>query len=154
MPHTPPPMHVFVVATGPNPEEPAVHSIEAAYYQADGIFTTFKDDKNAAVYSVRNDHLLSVERARDAEPVLAVFQEVLRQAVDAGHAQGTVKAKRPIGRHGAYNMDDFTITVAAQDDSDSAGSDGHVVVEVGGNPISGTELAKVVAKGKLSGSNR
>lgn len=40
----------------------AMHQIEAAYFQSDSGFTTFKDDENQAVFSVRNDCLTSVER--------------------------------------------------------------------------------------------
>lgn len=39
-----------------------MHRIDAAYFQTDGGFTTFKDDENQAVFSVRNDCLISVER--------------------------------------------------------------------------------------------
>lgn len=38
------------------------HRIDAAYYQTGDTFTTFKDSDNQAVYSVRQDYLISVER--------------------------------------------------------------------------------------------
>lgn len=37
-------------------------NVDAAYHQNDGVFTTFKDDRNQAVYTIRNDYLISIER--------------------------------------------------------------------------------------------
>lgn len=36
--------------------------VEAAYFQQDGQFTVFKDAANAAVFSVQNRALISIER--------------------------------------------------------------------------------------------
>jgi hypothetical protein len=36
--------------------------VEAAYHQNDGEFTTFKDGQNQAVYTIRNNYLISIER--------------------------------------------------------------------------------------------
>lgn len=37
-------------------------TIKAAYFQQDGQFTVFKDGEGAAVFAVKNDVLLSIER--------------------------------------------------------------------------------------------
>lgn len=42
--------------------------VEAAYFQQDGEFTVFKDGVNAAVYSVKNSVLLTVERLAVVSP--------------------------------------------------------------------------------------
>lgn len=80
-----PTMRVFIVNTG---ALPTLHAsrIEAAYYKTEGDFTTFKDADNQPVYTVRNDHLVSVERALGAEPVMAVFTEALQKATEDGSA--------------------------------------------------------------------
>ncbi|MCW7941675.1 hypothetical protein AAW14_06430 [Streptomyces hygroscopicus] len=36
--------------------------VRAAYFKEEGTFVVFKDADNQAVYSVRQDHLVSVER--------------------------------------------------------------------------------------------
>ena len=41
---------------------PMLRVIEAVYYKAEGNFTTFKDADNKAVFSVRDDLLVSVKR--------------------------------------------------------------------------------------------
>ncbi|WP_019059959.1 hypothetical protein [Streptomyces prunicolor] len=61
-------MHVFIVNTGALPTLNA-HRIEAAYYRTVAGFTTFKNSDNQAVFTVRDDHLVSVERADDATPI-------------------------------------------------------------------------------------
>ncbi|MFI5880815.1 hypothetical protein [Streptomyces sp. NPDC051554] len=63
-----PGMHVFIVDTGVLPTLNA-HRIEAAYYRTESGFTTFKNSDNQAVYTVRDDHLVAVERADDATPI-------------------------------------------------------------------------------------
>lgn len=85
MPSVPPNMRVFVVNTG---ELPTLHAnrIEASYYASEGRFTTFKDDHHQPVFSVRDDHLVSVERAYGAEPVMAAFTQALQEADEKGFA--------------------------------------------------------------------
>ncbi len=63
-----PVMHAFIVNTG---SLPTLHAnrIEAAYYKSEGGFTTFKDSDNQAVFTVRDDHLVSIERANEATPI-------------------------------------------------------------------------------------
>lgn len=80
-----PPMRVFIVNTG---ELATLHanSIEAAYYKSERGFTTFKDADNQPVFTVRDDHLVSVERAQGAEPIMAAFTEALQQANERGSA--------------------------------------------------------------------
>lgn len=41
-------------------------TIEAAYFQQDGQFTVFKDGEGAAVFAVKNDVLLCIERLAPA----------------------------------------------------------------------------------------
>lgn len=83
MPTTPLQTHVFVINTG---ELLTLHAgrIEAAYYKAENGYTTFKDADNQAVFTVRDDHLVSVELARGVEPVIAAFTQALQQATEQG----------------------------------------------------------------------
>jgi hypothetical protein len=78
-------MRVFVVNTG---EVPTLHArrIEAAYYGIEDGFMTFKDGDHKAVFSVRPDHLVSIERAHGAEPVMDAFAQALQQADAQGSA--------------------------------------------------------------------
>lgn len=78
-------MRVFIVNTGALPTLHA-NAIEAAYYASENGFTTFKDDAHQAVFTVRDDHLVSVERAHGAEPVMAAFTQALQQANETGTA--------------------------------------------------------------------
>lgn len=80
-----PTMRVFIVNTGALPTLHA-NRIEAAYYKSENGFTTFKDTDNQPVFTVRDDHLVSVERALGAEPVMAAFTEALQQADREGSA--------------------------------------------------------------------
>jgi hypothetical protein len=80
-----PQMRVFIVNTGALPTLHA-SSIEAAYYKSEQGFTTFKDTDNQPVFTVRDDHLVSVERAHGAEPVIAAFTQALQQANRDGTA--------------------------------------------------------------------
>jgi hypothetical protein len=62
---TTPTIHTYRLAYGAPGTETAglrEHTVKAAYHQTDDQFTTFKDDQNRAVYSIRNDHLVSIER--------------------------------------------------------------------------------------------
>jgi hypothetical protein len=119
MPTTRPGMRVFIVNTG---DVPTLHAsrIEAAYYGIEDGFMTFKDADHKAVYTVRPDHLVSIERAHDTEPVMAAFEGIMRQAAETGHAKGVIRAPRPIGRNGSFYTDEFDVTVAARDCSDAA----------------------------------
>lgn len=85
MPSVPPTMRVFVVNTG---EVPTLHArrIEAAYYGIEDGYMTFKDADHKAVFSVRPDHLVSIERAHGAEPVMAAFTQALQEANETGTA--------------------------------------------------------------------
>lgn len=135
---------VFIVNTGALPTLKA-NRIEAAYYKTENGFTTFKDADNQPVFTVRDDHLVSVERAYDAEPAIAAFQELLRQATETGRASTTIKAKRPIGRNGAFHTDDFAVTIAANDCSDAPTSSGPVETTVIVNGSVATEGALIDA---------
>ena len=63
-----PVMHAFIVNTGSLPTLNA-NRIEAAYYKSESGFTTFKDSDNQSVFTVRDDHLVSIERADDSTPI-------------------------------------------------------------------------------------
>jgi hypothetical protein len=78
-------MRVFVVNTG-DLSTLAGHRIEASYYASESGFTTFKDDRHQPVFTVRDDHLVSVERAYGAEPVMVTFMQALQQADAQGSA--------------------------------------------------------------------
>ncbi|NUP47534.1 MAG: hypothetical protein HOW97_09505 [Catenulispora sp.] len=84
-----PEMRVFIVNTG---EVPSLHAgrIEAAYYQHESGFTTFKDSSHQAVYAVRDEHLVSIERAREAEPIVATLVQTLNDARNHGNATGRI----------------------------------------------------------------
>lgn len=58
----------------------AESTVTAAYFKEDGRLTVFKDDSNRAVYAVRTDTLVSIERARIADPIMAAFRQALQQA--------------------------------------------------------------------------
>lgn len=58
-------------------------TVTAAYFKEDGRLTVFKDNDNQAVYAVRTDSLVSVERARIADPIMAAFRQALQQANEA-----------------------------------------------------------------------
>lgn len=73
-----PVMHTYIVNVGSVPTLDA-HRIEAAYYQTENGFTTFKDDSNQAVYTVRDAHLVSVERVNDRTPI-ADLRQLLDEA--------------------------------------------------------------------------
>ncbi|MFB7461296.1 hypothetical protein [Streptomyces sp. NPDC056188] len=79
-----PSLRVFIVNTGDLPTLNA-HRIEAAYYGTDGDFTTFKDCEGQAVFTVRNDHLVSVERADDSTPI-ADLRRLMEEADRTGVA--------------------------------------------------------------------
>lgn len=150
MPSAPLETRVFIVNTGAMPTLNA-NRIEAAYYRTEGDFTTFKDVDNQPVYTVRNDQLMSVERSHDADPILTTFSNLLKQATDRGRATGTVKAKRPVGHNGAFYTEDFVVTVAANECADAPTPAPDVVVSVGGNATSESDLSKAVRKGMQRG---
>lgn len=71
-------LHAFIVNTGSLPTLNA-NRIEAAYYRTENGFTTFKDADNQAVFTVRDDHLVSIERANEATPI-ADLRRLLAEA--------------------------------------------------------------------------
>jgi hypothetical protein len=73
-----PAMHAFIVNTGALPTLNA-NRIEAAYYRTEHGFTTFKDADNQSVFTVRDDHLVSIERANEATP-LADLKRLMAEA--------------------------------------------------------------------------
>jgi hypothetical protein len=70
--------------------------VDAAYFKSEGGFTTFKDSDNAAVYSVRNDCLVSIERVQDGAELLSALQALLREADEKGSASARLLAAREI----------------------------------------------------------
>jgi len=94
-----PVMHTFIVDTGSLPTLDA-HRIEAAYYRTENGFTTFKDADNQAVYTVRDDHLVSIERVNDRTPI-ADLRRLLDEADRSdGQVEGTFTTRHtdPDGR--------------------------------------------------------
>lgn len=74
MPTTRPPMRTFIATVDNGLGAPRERRIEAAYYRADGVFTTFKDSDNKQVFTARNDILLSVERVPETHGVCGVAE--------------------------------------------------------------------------------
>lgn len=79
MPAIKPPMRVFIATVadgervdGTDVRAPRARRIEAAYYQDENGFTTFKDADNKQVFSARNDILLTVERVPGNDGVCGV----------------------------------------------------------------------------------
>lgn len=113
-----PEMRVFIVNTG---EVPTLHAsrIEAAYYQHEGGFTTFKDRSNQAVFTVRDDHLVSIERAHGAEPLIAGLMDILSAARDNGHAEGRIMTEVSETPDGAVCETGYDITIGRVDGVDT-----------------------------------
>jgi len=114
---------VFIVNTGALPTLHA-NTIEAAYYKSENGFTTFKDVDNQPVFTVRDDHLVSVERAHGAEPVIAAFTQALQEAQSEGSAtvgfrNGTTS---PDGRETETGYDITVTRFGSVDASRSAAS--------------------------------
>lgn len=83
-----PVMHAFIVNTGVLPTLNA-NRIEAAYYRTEHGFTTFKDADNQAVFTVRDDHLVSIERANEATPIA----DLRRLMADADQSMSAVSGE-------------------------------------------------------------
>lgn len=103
---------VFVVNTGPDATNPNAHRIEAAYYKTEDGFTTFKDVDNQAVFTVRDHHLITVERADGAEPLIAGFNELLVEARQNGCANGRIGTEVSESPDGVVTETGYEITVA------------------------------------------
>lgn len=86
-----PAMHAFIVNTGSLPTLNA-HRIEAAYYRTEDGFTTFKDSDSQAVFTVRDDHLVSIERANEATPIADLRRLMSEADRTDGVAEGSVTA--------------------------------------------------------------
>lgn len=114
-------MRVFIVKTGALPTLRASR-IEAAYYKTEDGFTTFKDVDNQAVYTVRDDHLVSVERAHGAEPLIAAFAELLTAARKDGHASGRIGMETSESPDGVVTTTGYDITVGMVEGVDASRS--------------------------------
>lgn len=150
MPTDRPPMRVFIVNTGALPTLHA-NAIEAAYYKSEAGFTTFKDADNQSVFTVRDDHLVSVERAHGAEPVIAAFRDLLREAAKNGGASGTITAERTTDPDGRVYSAGYHVTVTTQADAEVPSSDASVAVSVRGSVLSTDDLSEAVRRNGLSG---
>lgn len=102
---------VFIVNTGADASESIAHRIEAAYYKTEDGFTTFKDIDNQAVYTVRDHHLITVERADEAEPLIAAFTELLAEARQNGHASGRIGTEVSESPDGVVTETGLDITI-------------------------------------------
>jgi hypothetical protein len=68
-------------------------SIRAAYFKEEDGFVTFKDDSNQAVYAIRNDTLLLVERV-GLDEHLAELEAILDLAGRRSDARGCVTTRK------------------------------------------------------------
>lgn len=121
MPTVKPPMRVFIATVadgervdGTDVRVPRAHRVDAAYYQHDGVFTTFKDAANQAVFTVQSNYLISVARVGD-DTETAVFRELLAEADRHGHAQGRITTSEtdPDGRVYEHGYDIQVAKLAA-----------------------------------------
>jgi len=121
MPTAPLETRVFIVNTG---ALPTLHAqrIEAAYYKTDGNFTTFKDADNQAVYTVRDDHLVSIERAHGANPIIAEFTELLARARRDGNATGRIGRETSETPDGGIHEFEFDVTIGTIEGVDTSRS--------------------------------
>lgn len=111
-------MRVFVVSTvGASPAEPQATSVEAAYYAQEGDFTVFKDESHQPVYSVRNDHLISVTRADGADPIVAGFLDLAATARENGSAQGQIGWETSDTPGGRVYRKGYAVTIAMTGES-------------------------------------
>lgn len=94
-----PSMHAFIVNTGSLPTLNA-NRIEAAYYRTEDGFTTFKDADNQAVFTVRDDHLVSVERVDDSTPIADLRRLMAEADKTDGAVHGSIAGREtdPDGR--------------------------------------------------------
>ncbi|MFE9448286.1 hypothetical protein [Streptomyces sp. NPDC006739] len=127
---TKPPMRVFIATVadgervdGTDVRAPRAHRVDAAYFQTDGLFTTFKDSDNQAVFMARNDVLTSVARVPSGAAFSARVElskdfgdlgDLLCVADEKGHAQGRIlqAEKDPNGRTYGYGYDIRVSTIA------------------------------------------
>lgn len=77
-----------------------VQRVEAAYYKSDATFTTFKDADNQQVLTIRDDHLVSVERADGADPIVASLLDLVWRAQRSGGSNGRIVTSRETGPDG------------------------------------------------------
>ena len=140
-----PVMHTFIVNTGSLPTLNA-HRIEAAYYKTEDGFTTFKDADNQAVFTVRDDHLVSVERADNSTPI-ADLQRLLDEADRSDMAaEGVFLARRadPDGRiwETTYEVQAKAVRGSVQDLETSEPR--QVTVNVNDTPLNQSALREAV----------
>jgi hypothetical protein len=86
-----------------------IRKLYAAYYKSDGGFTTFKDADNQAVYSVRDDHVISIERV-GLDDHLAELEGVLDLARRVNEATGSVRAETVLP-DGSIGTEEFQVSI-------------------------------------------
>ncbi|MFF7142253.1 hypothetical protein ACFZB5_13525 [Streptomyces nodosus] len=123
-----PSLRVFIVNTGNLPTLNA-HRIEAAYYGAHGDFTTFKDCDGQAVFTVRNDHLVSVERADESTPI-ADLRRLMEEADRSGSAVHGSIVGREADPDGRVYETTYEVQIEAVQGSVSALAGGHTEVHI------------------------
>lgn len=123
-----PAMHAFIVNTGSLPTLSA-NRIEAAYYQTENGFTTFKDVDNQAVFTVRDDHLVSVERADDSTPI-ADLRQLMAEADSTDSVVHGHFVSRDTDPDGRVHETVYEVQVKAVTGSVSDLPDTHVDVHV------------------------
>lgn len=151
MPATPLETRVFIVNTG---ELPTLHArrIEAAYYATEGAFTTFKDANHRAVYTVRNDHLVAVELAHGADPLIAGFVELAAKARRDGNATGRIGREVSETPDGMIHEFEFDVTIGTLEGVEASRSTAAPVeVTVQGNVLTEADLARTVTSNRYRG---
>lgn len=86
-----------------------IRKLYAAYYKSDGGFTAFKDADNQAVYSVRDDHVISIERV-GLDDHLAELEAVLNLARRVNEATGSVRTET-ILPDGSIGTEEFQVNI-------------------------------------------
>lgn len=104
-------MHAYIVnvyspETGTALRTLSANRVEAAYYKTEDGFTTFKNDRHQDVFTVRNDCLVTVERAEaPVDERAAAFLELLARAEKAPEAAGVITHQEQLPDGSTYNAE-------------------------------------------------
>jgi hypothetical protein len=113
MPASKPEMRTFNIEYRVDWAKDDVHkrTIHAAYFKEEDGFVTFKDSANQAVYAIRNDTLLLVERV-GLDDHLAELESILDVARQCANAQGGVTTRKLLP-NGTVSIEGFEVKVRA-----------------------------------------
>lgn len=105
-------MHAYIVnvyspETGTALRTLNANRVEAAYYKTEDGFTTFKNDRHQDVYTVRNDCLVTVERAdTPVDQRAGAFLELLARADNAAsEVTGVITHQESLPDGSTYNAE-------------------------------------------------